>query len=90
MVEHRLYPQASAFAPSITTRIGRLTSRPRSAKTDGRSSVTTVALLDRALDEAERVLGPVEVDAEGDETAVIGEVHPVDHDPNEIELCEVS
>ena len=65
-----------------------MTSRPRSRRSAeqlGRHR----RVLGRALDEPERVLGAVDVDAEGDDTAVLAEVDAVDHERDEIEAGQV-
>jgi hypothetical protein len=42
-----------------------------------------------SLSQAERVLGAVDADPEGDDAEVIGEVHAVDHEGHEVELAQV-
>ncbi len=42
----------------------------------------------RALLERERVLVPVAADAERDHAAVPGEVHPIDHERDQVDLVE--
>ena len=46
-------------------------------------------VLRRAFGQRERVLGALGVDAQGDHTAVLGEVHPVDHDRHQIQRGQV-
>ena len=78
-----------ALAPSMTTRIGLVTSRPRSAKPDEEvlddGGVLGVALCDR-----ERVLLAGYVDPHRHDTDVIAEVHAVDHERHEVELGELT
>src|ERR1019366_8216425 len=65
----------SAFAPSRTASTGLVTSRPRSRSPVIRS-VTRVAFSVEPSSIASGVLGPVDVDAQGDHAGVLAEVHP--------------
>jgi hypothetical protein len=42
-------------------------------------------VLGRAFDQRQRVLGPVDIDAQGNYPAVLAEVHPIDHQRHQIQ-----
>jgi hypothetical protein len=46
-------------------------------------------VLGRALDQRQWVLRPVDADAQGHHAAVLAEVHPVDHQPHQVQLRQV-
>jgi hypothetical protein len=46
-------------------------------------------VLGRPFGQRERVLGPVAVDAQRNHAAVLGEVHPVDHERHQVQAREV-
>jgi len=45
-------------------------------------------VLGRALLDRQRVLGPVAADAERDDAGVLAEVHPVDHQRDQVQVIE--
>jgi hypothetical protein len=73
----------SALAPSSTTRIGRVTSKPRSRRPASRSR-THRGVLGRALGQGERDLGAVDGDAERDHAGVVGDADPVDQERHQV------
>ena len=68
---------------------GRVTSRPRSRSPVIRS-VTKVAFSVEPSSTGERVLDPVDADAQGDHAGVLGEVHPVDHERDQVQVIEAA
>ncbi|QHE73968.1 hypothetical protein GFS60_07643 (plasmid) [Rhodococcus sp. WAY2] len=76
-----------ALDPSRPTSIGRVTSRPRSRRSTSRA-VTSVAFSVEPSTSANGCL-PVEVDAEGDGTAGLGDVDPVDHQRDQVEPGQI-
>jgi hypothetical protein len=69
--------------------MGRVTSRPRSRSPVIRS-VTSVAFSVDPFLHGERVLGPVDADAERDDAGVLAEVHPVDHDRDQVQPVQAA
>jgi hypothetical protein len=78
----------SAVAPSITTRIGRVTSSPRS-RSPASTSVTTVVFSVAPSAKGERELGAVDGDAQGDHTGVLGHPDAVHQQRHQIEGGQV-
>jgi len=75
------------LAPSITTRIGLVTSSPRGA---GRQQVTgDRGVLGGALGQGKGDLGAVDGDAQGDHTAVVGHPDPIHQERDQIQLRQV-
>jgi hypothetical protein len=76
------------LAPSITTRTGLVTSSPRFAQPSQQVGDDR-GVLGRALGQPERDLGPIQGDAEGDHAAVLGDVHAVDHERDQVQPGQV-
>lgn len=79
--------QRSALEPSSTARTGRVTSRSRSRSPT--SSSVTRSRSQSSPRPVTAVLDAVDVDAQCHHAAVIGEVHPVDHQRHQIHAREV-
>ena len=78
----------SAFDPSSTARIGRVTSSPRS-RSPTISSVTSVVFSVDPSTSDSGVFRAVDADAQCHHAAVLAEVHPVDHERHKIQRREV-
>ena len=65
-----------------------MTSRPRSRRPDDQVG-DQGGVLGRALHQRQRVLDPVDVDAQGDHAGVLAEVHPVDHQRHQVQPGQI-
>ena len=87
-VEHVQDRAAQRLGPVEPARIGRVTSRPRS-RSPTISSVTRVAFSVEPSTSANGCLAPSMSMPEGDHAGVLAEVHPVDHERDQVQPGQV-